>query len=223
MNQIVKIQKKEQLPLPSCFQEDGRFDIGLLEYLIERYTEKGQIICDPFAGYGTTGLIAEKMDRKFVLLEKYRPKYEYMKKLLHNSRNCIELACCDLRNYNCSLKADCIITSPTYCWKNLGFNPLKENTGDTYIDYLDDIFTCFVKITDFVKKDGYIIIDSSNILYKHIYTTLAWDIEHKLRLNTQLKFQYEIIIDWDGEEGFLGGKYGFGQDYSYILVYKKIN
>ena len=50
--------------LPSRFRhEDVRASENMLEFFINKFTEKGQIVFDPFAGFGTTLLVAEEMDR----------------------------------------------------------------------------------------------------------------------------------------------------------------
>lgn len=41
----------------------------LMEALIELVTLPGQIVVDPFAGSGTTGVAAKNLDRKFILIE----------------------------------------------------------------------------------------------------------------------------------------------------------
>ena len=67
--------------------------VSQLQALIEAITDEGQIICDPFAGSGTSFEAAIKSNRRFVgfeLLEKY---YE-----VSNRR--IELALLECPDYN---------------------------------------------------------------------------------------------------------------------------
>ncbi|HTJ97027.1 MAG TPA: site-specific DNA-methyltransferase [Rhodocyclaceae bacterium] len=44
--------------------------IKLLEALISLVTKPGQVVLDPFAGSGSTGLAAANLDRKYILIEK---------------------------------------------------------------------------------------------------------------------------------------------------------
>jgi site-specific DNA-methyltransferase (adenine-specific) len=37
--------------------------------LIEKFTYPGQLICDPFLGGGTTGVVAMKLGRRFIGLD----------------------------------------------------------------------------------------------------------------------------------------------------------
>lgn len=50
------------------------FPIGLAEKVIKYYSFKGDVVLDPFAGIGTVGKAAAKLNRRFVLLEQ-NPKY----------------------------------------------------------------------------------------------------------------------------------------------------
>ncbi|MHB8236200.1 MAG: DNA-methyltransferase [Acidithiobacillus ferrivorans] len=43
--------------------------VRLMEALIDLVTIPGQLVIDPFAGSGTTGVAASKLDRKFILME----------------------------------------------------------------------------------------------------------------------------------------------------------
>jgi adenine-specific DNA-methyltransferase len=49
---------------PAAFPE------GLVERVLSVYTEEGDVVLDPFAGSGTVGLVARRMGRKFILIEK---------------------------------------------------------------------------------------------------------------------------------------------------------
>jgi DNA modification methylase len=42
----------------------------LAQIMIKTHTKKGDTVMDPFAGSGSTGLAARKMDRQFILIER---------------------------------------------------------------------------------------------------------------------------------------------------------
>ena len=44
--------------------------VALLEYLIKTYTNEGDIVLDPTAGSGTTGVACKNLGRKYILIEK---------------------------------------------------------------------------------------------------------------------------------------------------------
>ncbi len=43
---------------------------GQFIHFIEKFTQENDVILDCFFGYGTTGLIAKKLNRKFIGIEK---------------------------------------------------------------------------------------------------------------------------------------------------------
>lgn len=48
--------------------------IGITEWLVERATLPGQLVCDPFMGSGTTGIACHNLGRSFIGIER-DPKY----------------------------------------------------------------------------------------------------------------------------------------------------
>ena len=44
--------------------------VGLFEYLIQTYTNEGDLVLDNCAGSGTTGVSCKKLNRQFILIEK---------------------------------------------------------------------------------------------------------------------------------------------------------
>lgn len=44
--------------------------VELMEYLIEKFSDPGQIILDPFAGSGTTAVAAERTGRRWICIER---------------------------------------------------------------------------------------------------------------------------------------------------------
>lgn len=58
------------------------FPIELAERVIKYYSFKNDVVLDPFAGIGTTGLAAIKLDRKYVLIEK---EQKYIEDFIKNS------------------------------------------------------------------------------------------------------------------------------------------
>jgi DNA modification methylase len=45
------------------------FPVGLPEWFIKLFTEKGDVVLDPFSGSGSTGVAARKLKRNFVLID----------------------------------------------------------------------------------------------------------------------------------------------------------
>ena len=50
-------------------QHPAEKPIELLEYILRDYSKETDLILDPFAGSGTTGLACERLNRKYILIE----------------------------------------------------------------------------------------------------------------------------------------------------------
>jgi site-specific DNA-methyltransferase (adenine-specific) len=44
--------------------------VGVIQKLIESFSKRGGVVLDPFAGSGTTGIVARNCGREFILIEK---------------------------------------------------------------------------------------------------------------------------------------------------------
>jgi DNA modification methylase len=44
--------------------------VRLLRYLVQDYTQEGDLVMDPFAGTGTTGVAAQQLKRRYLLIER---------------------------------------------------------------------------------------------------------------------------------------------------------
>jgi DNA modification methylase len=55
---------------PTGSKHPAAFPEGLVSRVIEIYTDPGDIVLDPFAGGGTVAVVAKRMDRRFIVIEK---------------------------------------------------------------------------------------------------------------------------------------------------------
>jgi len=58
--------------------------VGLLEWLIKTYTNEGDLVLDPTAGSGSTGVAAENTGRKFICIEQDEKYFQMMHRRLRN-------------------------------------------------------------------------------------------------------------------------------------------
>jgi hypothetical protein len=64
MKTTLHLENAHAQALPAAFQEeDVRYPESLVEHFLREYTQVGDNILDPFAGFGTTLMVAERMER----------------------------------------------------------------------------------------------------------------------------------------------------------------
>ena len=61
------------------------FPEKLAEFFIKSFTNEGDVVLDPFAGSGTTGIVAKKLNRKVILIEKMVDYYQLIKERITNN------------------------------------------------------------------------------------------------------------------------------------------
>jgi len=199
--------------LPSRFHhEDVRASENMLEFFITQFTEKGQIVFDPFAGFGTTLRVAEEMNRLGYGIEYSKSKTDYARKqlahpeyLIHgDSRNLLQY---DLPDF------DLCLTSPPYTHNSDEENPFVDyrKKGFDYSSYLQELGNIFSQVAQKLNPSGHVVIEAANLKKQGYVTTLAWDIAREV--SKVLHFEGETIIGWD--------KYGYGYNHSYCLVFSK--
>ncbi len=209
----IQFTRGNKTVLPSRFQrEDVRASDNMLEFFIDRFTEQGQVVFDPFAGFGTTLWIAEELDRIGYGIEYSQSKVNYIQSLLAHPERVIhgdsrKLLEYDLPNF------DLCLTSPPYTNETDSENPFVDyrQKGFDYHSYLKEIGIIFSQVAQKLNPSGHVVIEAANLKKNHHVTTLAWDIAREVA--KLLHFEGETIIAWD--------QYGYGYNHSYGLVFSK--
>jgi len=212
------LKMQHESKLPDKFPDDVRYTPALVEHFLERFTRKGDLVLDPFMGFGTTLFVAEDMSRKAIGIEYDSERCDYVKSLLCKS-NADWAVCGDSRQISkLNLPAaDFSITSPPYMGKDHTENPFTAYTtiGGGYEEYLQDLKNIYAQIGSILKPGGYAVIEVSNLKHEDgTLTTLAWDLAREVSL--VLDFQGEEIIEWEPS-------YAYGYDHSYCLIFKNKN
>lgn len=74
-NWLGEREMRSCIPHPICMGNErkdhpAQKPVGLLKKLIEISTNKGDVVLDPFAGVGSTGVAAKELDRRYIVIEK---------------------------------------------------------------------------------------------------------------------------------------------------------
>lgn len=221
MPTIIRIPHIQGDPLPSHFQYDLRYAPEFVVYCLQKFSAPGSVILDPFAGFGTTLLVAQNMGRIPFGIELDLKKVLYVREKLKDPLHLIHGDSTQLASYSFP-NFDLLLTSPPYMNSYETLSPFDEfKTQLSYPHYLDIIESIFSQATGFLKPTGKILIEVSNLYHDFQVTTLAWDIARRLR--NFLRLEREVIIAWEGDEKKNDrGIYGYGYDHSYLLVFSSL-
>jgi DNA modification methylase len=207
----LQLPRGNRTALPARFsREDVRASENMLEHFIDALTEKGQVVFDPFAGYGTTLLVAEEMGRIGYGMEYSQSKADYVKGLLENPEHLIHGDSRKLSEYDLP-PFDLCLTSPPYTNEEDTENPFVDyrQKGFDYPSYLREMGNIFSQVAQKLNPAGHVLIEASNLKKDGHVTTLAWDIAREV--SKFFHFEGETVIAWD--------KYGYGYNHSYCLVF----
>jgi hypothetical protein len=224
MKTYILLPTMKRSPLPEEFRDDDvRSSEFLVEHFVEHFTQPGDTVFDPFAGFGTTLLVAERMKRIPFGIEADERRYEYTRSKLAMKDNIIHGDSRKLDTF--SLPAiDFVFTSPIFMGSDETKNPLsgfKEN--GTYQVYLDQIQDIFRKLSEFLKPGAKVVVEVSNLGPRRgrPMTLLAWDMTYAI--SEVLRFEREIIacLQEVDEEDTGETPMGVGYDHNYCLVFTK--
>jgi len=211
MKTHIQLKKAHYYALPPEYQNDDvRMPDSLVEYLLTEFTREGDLVFDPFAGYGTTLFVAEAMKRIGYGVEYIEGKAKYIQSNLSHPEHLIHGDSRKLSSYNLP-KFDFCMTSPPYTPREDTENPFTAYTelGNTYENYLQDISHIYKQVAQCMRPSAKVVIEIANLKTKHGVTTLAWDVANAV--SRVMTFEGEIVIGWD--------EYGYGYDHSYCLVF----
>jgi len=212
MKTYIQLSSVHRYPLPAIFQEDDvRYAESLVEYFLEQYTHKGDVVFDPFAGFGTTLFVAERMGRVSYGVEINQDRVNFARRKLTNPEHLIHgdarfLAKVDLPEIDFSM------TSPPYMTKdNHPEFPFAgyQITGEGYEEYLRDIRSIYEQLRARMKPTGTVVLEVANLKPEKQVTTLAWDVGQEI--SKVLRFEGEVIVCWD--------ECGYGYDHTYCLIF----
>jgi len=201
MKTYLHLTNQQLYSLPAIFQDDDvRFPESLVEHFLEQYTHKGDVVFDPFAGFGTTLFVADQ------------DRVNFIRSKLANTENIIHGDARQLTDIELP-KIDFSITSPPYMNKydhpQFPFAGYKI-TGEGYEEYLHDISSIYQQLGARMKTTGKIVLEVANLRTENQVTTLAWDVGQEI--SKVLHFEGEVIVCWEHE-------YGFGYNHSYCLIF----
>lgn len=223
------------------------FPMELCERLIQIYTQKGDVVLDPFMGSGSAIIMARDMDRKGIGFDINPDFVDLAKKRLFQQK-IIQLAVeepdiyCDdavnLLKYVEPNSVDFVLTSPPY-WnihtrkrtadykKPRPYSALERDLGNitTFNGFMNELKTIFQKVHTVLKHGKRCVIIVMDIRQGSQFFPFHMDVSNMME---KIGFVLEDIIIWDRRKEYsnlrpLGYPYVFivNKVHEYILIFRK--
>ena len=194
---------------PADLADDICFSPDLVEAFVAAYTAPGDLVLDPFAGFGTTLHTAERLGRRAIGFEIDRSRVTFARSRLADPSAMQQM---DVRTVNWSAvpRYNLTITSPPYMTRHdHEQNPLSgyQTLDGNYGRYLEELQRIYRGIAGRAAgPDARVVVNVANLTT----TRLAWDVG--AALSEVLTFDREIVLEWDQPQSW------FTQDY--CLIYR---
>ncbi len=200
---------------PAGQVDDVHFTEALAASVIEDVTGPGDLVLDPFAGYGTTPAVAARLGRRALGVELLQEHVDLAcARLTHEPNGRLARV---VQGDACDLVAqvgltpgsvDLVLSSPPYMTM-IGHpeNPLNgyaTNDGD-YSTYLHDLGDVFDQVATLLRPGGHVVLNVANVVHDDVVTPLAWDVARVV--GKRLTFLGETFLCWDAHPPGLAGDY----------------
>jgi DNA modification methylase len=215
MKTYLSLKNEQPRQLPEEFRHDDvRCSEHLVEQLLQEFTKPGDFVLDPFVGFGTTLLVAERLGRIAFGIEYEEKRLSYVRSILKHPERALHGDSTRLKDLDLP-EFDFSITSPPYMGHHHKEDPFTAYTtaGDGYENYLATIRDVYSQLSVGLKPAGRAVVEISNLKHDDApITTLAWDVAREI--SQVMRFLGEIVVQWEPT-------YGYGYDHSYCLVFSR--
>ena len=210
------------------------FNPKVADRVIKYWSNKGDIILDPFAGRSTRMIMSKINNRNYIGFDISPIAIDELKKTLNKQETLskidvnIKLFCsdgCEMKNIQ-DYSIDLIFTCPPY-WNLEKYESVDNQLSDckSYMEFLNKLYECVGRCHDILKKNKFSIWVVSDFRKGYYYCL------HKDLIDIHLDsgfILWDIIINVLNSP-FISFKAGFndnqkytGKTHEYILVFKKL-
>lgn len=176
---------------------------AIVDHVIDRCSRPGDLVFDPFAGFGTTIVRAAALGRETLGIELLPERVEYLQQRVPTAR----VVEGDARGMVRVLReagegsegsVDLILTSPPYMTReNHDADPMTayEEDGGDYTRYLTDLGFVAVQCAHLVVPGGYVVWNVADI--HHLSDTTHLIADCRKVLEQHLTYVGTTAITWD--------------------------
>jgi SAM-dependent methyltransferase len=193
---------------PDGTADDIHFTEALAASVIGHASHPGDLVLDPFAGYGTTVVVAERLGRRAIGIELIE---EHMEIARRRAGSAARLILGDARELSRLVHetVDLVLTSPPYMPAlHHRQNPLTGYATDDgdYAVYLGELGAIFGQIAALVRPGGQVVVNVANIIaIDGTVTPLASDLAGVI--DEHVPLMGVTTLQWDEEPAGLDGDY----------------
>lgn len=190
-----RVDRAGEVPLPQRFgAADVRFPESLVELCLGEFSRRGDRVLDPFAGFGTTAIVANRMGRQAVAIELLPERVEYIRSRVGDDTLVLEGDARDLADFEIG-RVDLVLTSPPYMTRNdhpedplTGYRLL----GSDYERYVRDVADVIKAAADLLPPQGRAVVNVANLTSEGMDTLLADDL--KAALSGRLELVEQVVV-----------------------------
>ncbi|MBR9689509.1 MAG: site-specific DNA-methyltransferase [Candidatus Altiarchaeota archaeon] len=182
-----------------------KFPIELTRRIIERFSKKGDLVLDPFAGSGTSLMAAKSLSRKYLGIE-LSENYVKVANARLGTNKVIRGSVFEASKYVNIETVDLIVTSPPY-WDILTKIINYEPQGDDHIgkiqeyhEFLDNLKRAFAELMKLMKKGGKCVVVFTNMRAKGKKYSSCNDFSKTM---TRIGFKEVTTIGWDRRREYM--------------------
>ncbi|GAA1318942.1 DNA methyltransferase [Leucobacter albus] len=189
---------------PTGAEEDVHMVVSLVDHVIERCSAPGELVFDPFAGFGTTITRAVTLRRAAIGIELLPERVEQLQRSVPGA-NVIEGDARELlrlvRSHTpagVEATVDLVLTSPPYMTaEHHDADPLTayERDGGNYDRYLHELGLVARQCALLVRPGGYVVWNVADIHHAGATTPLIEDCARVL--NQHLDYVGTTEVQWD--------------------------
>lgn len=215
MRSCIRLSNRHREPLPpELAHEEVRFPTELVRVFLEEYTRPGDVVLDPFAGFGTVLAVAEELGHRAHGIELDAGRFAYARSRLRRPESLVHGDARLLASYGFP-PIDFCITGIPFCTQDETTDPLTwyATPGGGYAAYLADLQGIFRAVGLLLRPGAVAVIEVANLRGTGAVTPLAWDVARAI--GEVLPFEGEVVVDWEPT-------YGHGYDHSYCLVFRTV-